>query len=217
MPVQPIRVLLVEDHKLVRAGISALLQKNEEIDVVGEAADGEQALKIIEKQQPDVVLMDIALPGSNGLTITEEIHQRFPDVRVIILSAHINEIYVSNALQTGAAGYLLKDTEIAEVEHAIRVAARGETYLTPAVSRQIVDGYMRRLDGKEEPSLELTPRQREILQLMAQDLTTKEIAVRLFISEKTVLAHRAQMMHRIGVRDAAGLIRYAIRNGIISP
>ena len=213
---EPIRVLLVEDHKLVRAGISALLQQREDVEVIGEAADGEEALRSIEKQQPDVVLMDIGLPGSNGLAITEEIHQRFPDVRVIILSAHMNEIYVSNALRTGAVGYLLKDADMTEVEHAIRCAARGETYLTPAVSRQIVDGYMRRLDGKEEPVIELTPRQQEILQLMAQELSTKEIATRLFISEKTVLAHRAQMMHRLGVRDAAGLIRYAIRNGIIS-
>jgi DNA-binding NarL/FixJ family response regulator len=213
---EAIRVLLVEDHNLVRNGIKALLQQRAALEVVGEADNGNDALRLVEELEPDIVLMDIALPGSNGLVVTEEIKRRCPTTRVIILSAHINEIYVSNALRAGALGYLLKDADIAQLEHAIEAALRDETYLTPAVSRQLVDGYMRRLDGKEEPAVELTARQMEILKLMADDLSTKEIAARLFISEKTVLAHRAQMMHRLGVRDVTGLMRYAIRKGIIS-
>jgi DNA-binding NarL/FixJ family response regulator len=213
---EAIRVLLVEDHNLVRNGIKALLQQRAALEVVGEADNGNDALRLVEELKPDIVLMDIALPGANGLVVTEDIKRRFPSTRVVILSAHINEIYVSNALRAGALGYLLKDADIAQLEHAIEAALRDETYLTPAVSRQLVDGYMRRLDGKEEPAVELTARQMEILKLMADDLSTKEIAARLFISEKTVLAHRAQMMHRLGVRDVTGLMRYAIRKGIIS-
>ena len=214
---ESIRVLLVDDHSLVRAGITALLQQQDGIEVVAQAEEGAQALRLIEQCRPDIVLMDIALPGSNGLAVTEEVARCFPEVRVIILSAHLNEIYVSNALRAGAVGYLLKDADIAELEIAIRTAARGETYLTPAVSRQLVDGYMRRLDSAQEPDVEFTTREREILQLIAQGLTTSEIADRLFISKKTVLAHRAHMMHKLAVHDITSLVRYAIRKGIIVP
>lgn len=217
---ESIRVLLVDDHALVRAGIAQLLKERPGIEVVGEAADGLAALRLVEESHPDVVLMDISLPGSNGITVTEEIVRGFPEVRVLILSAQLNEIYVSNALRAGAAGYLLKDADISELETAIRAAARGETYLTGAVSRQVVEGYMRRLGGAsgvDDLDIKLTSRQREILQLIAQSLPTREIATRLFISEKTVLAHRSQMMHRLGVQDVTGLVRYAIRKGIISP
>ena len=212
---KPIRVLLVDDHALVRNGIAGLLRQSGSIDVAGETGDGEEVFALLKNLRPDVVLMDIVLPGDNGLQITERLIKEYPDVRVVILSAHSNEVYVSNALRLGAVGYLLKDADISELTFALQAVMRGEVYLTPSVSRQVVSDYVRRLENGAESEILLTERQLEILQLMAQGCTTKEVAQKLFISEKTVHAHRSQMMRRAGVRDMAGLIRYAIRKGII--
>lgn len=215
-----IRVLLVDDHILVRAGIRALLQSLDGIQVLAEADDGREALRLVELHQPDVVLMDIAMSGLNGLEATMHINRDYPQTRVIILSMHANEEYVLQSLRAGAAGYLLKDAGTAELEIAIKAVAGGETYLSPPVSKHVISDYMRRISGNETESQStldrLTLRQREILQLIAEGQTTQEIARLLNIGVKTVETHRMQLMDRLDIHDVAGLVRYAIRVGLIS-
>jgi DNA-binding NarL/FixJ family response regulator len=183
--------------------------------VVAEASDGSEALRLIEQHRPQVVLMDIAMKTLNGLDTTAKISAAHPDVRVLILSMHANEEYVLQALRAGAAGYLLKEAATAELEIALQAVSRGETYLSPPVSRAVVDGYVHRT-AERQPEDGLTPRQREILRLIAKGLGTKEIAYRLDLSVKTIETHRAMVMDRLGIRDVAGLTRYAIRSGLIS-
>lgn len=213
----PIRVLLADDHTLVRAGIRGLLEKMAGIQVVAEAGDGREALRLIEATQPDVVLMDITMPGLNGLEAAARVTKDFPKVRVIMLSVHANEEYVWQALRGGAAGYLVKDAGPAELELAVTAVARGEMYLSPAVSKHVVQDYIRRVAGETSTLDLLTPRQREILQMIAEGNTTKEVAERLNVSVKTVETHRAQLMERLDIHDVAGLVRYAIRVGLVSP
>jgi len=222
---KPTRVLLAEDHALVRAGIRALLQNLTGVQVVAEASDGREALRLVKTYQPDVVLMDIAMAGLNGLEATARVTKEFPAVRVIILSMHSTEEYVAQALRAGAAGYLLKDAAAAELELAVTSVARGETYLSPAVSKHVIADYLRRAgggaaggdEGTPSPTALLTPRQREILQLIAEGHSTKEIAALLHLSVKTVETHRMQLMARLDVHDVAGLVRYAIRVGLVMP
>lgn len=218
----PIRLLLADDHTLVRGGIRALLNELEEVEVIAEADDGREALSLIESHQPDIVLMDIAMSGMNGLEATMRVTRDFPDVRVIILSMHTNEEYVLQALRSGAVGYLLKDAGISELEMAIEAVSQGETYLSPPVSKHVISDYVRRIgvDPQEaldsRPTLErLTMRQREILQLIAEGYTTQEMANLLNISAKTVETHRMQLMERLDIHDIAGLVRFAIRVGLI--
>lgn len=212
-----IRMLLTEDHTIVRAGIRALLENLDGVDVVGEAGDGREALRLVEQHHPDVVLMDIAMSGLNGLEATARITKEFPDVKVIILSMHASEEYVLQALRAGAAGYLLKDAGTAELEIAIRAVARDETYLSPSVSKHVVADYVRRVGGESTSLERLTRRQREILQLIAEGHSTQEIAQMLSISVKTVETHRSQLMERLDIHDVASLVRYAIRMGLITP
>ncbi len=211
----PVRVLVADDHELVRAGFRSLLQAVTGVEVVAEADDGLRALELVRTHRPNIVLMDIAMSGLNGLEATSRIVKEFPQVRVIILSMHKSEEYVLQALRNGASGYLLKDASPSELELAIRTVTRGETYLTPAISRQVIDSYVRRLAPGESPSEVLTPRQREILQLIAEGLSTKVIADRLHVSVKTVETHRSQLMERLDIHDVPGLVRYAIRVGLI--
>lgn len=213
---QLIRLLLVDNHTLVRAGLRALLQNLEGIQVVAEAGDGREALRLIEIHQPDVVLMDIAMPEMNGLEATARIVKEYPHVRVIILSMYANEEYVLQALRSGAVGYVLKDAGLGELELALRASVQGETYLSPAVSKHVIADYVRRV-GEESTLEQLTSRQREILQLIAEGRTTKEIADSLYISVKTVETHRMQLMKRLNIHDIAGLVRYAIKAGLVLP
>jgi DNA-binding NarL/FixJ family response regulator len=211
-----IRVLLADDHALVRAGIRSLLNAMAEVQVVGEASSGEEALELAARQLPDVVLMDIAMRGITGLEAAATMRERLPQVRVVILSMHSGEEYVLQALRAGAAGYLLKDAATGELELALRSVMRGESWLSPAVSRQVVEGYVQRTGG-ESASEVLTARQREVLRLVAGGKSTKEIAFLLNLSVKTVETHRAQIMDRLGIRDVAGLVRYALRTGLVPP
>jgi len=214
---KPIRALLADDHTLVRAGIRGLLRGLPGVEVVGEAEDGHEALRLAEALRPDVVLLDIGMPGLNGLEVAGRLAALDPSIRVLILSMHTSEEYVLRALRAGCAGYLLKRSAVSELEVAVRAVARGETYLSPAVSKQVVDDYVGRTGGATDPIDALTPRQREILQLVAEGNTSKEIAERLGLSFKTVEAHRAQIMERLGVRDLAGLVRFAVRVGLVAP
>jgi DNA-binding NarL/FixJ family response regulator len=212
-----IRVLLADDHTLVRAGIRSLLESLPTIEVVAEAGDGRAALALIETHQPDVILLDVAMPGLNGLETVAHVTDGFPYVRVIILSMHSNEEYVLRALRAGAAGYLLKDAGPAELELAIMAVMNNETYLAPAVSRHVADYVRRTAEALPSSSLDrLTSRQREILQLIAEGHTTQEIAQLLDLSVKTVDTHRSQLMARLDIHDIAGLVRYAIRVGLIT-
>jgi DNA-binding NarL/FixJ family response regulator len=211
-----LRVLLADDHALVRAGMRSLLRDIEGVEVVGEAADGGQALALAERERPDVVLLDIAMKGMNGLEAAARLRELHPGIKVIILSMHAGEEYVLQALRAGAAAYLIKDSATAELELALRSVMRGETYLSPAISRQVVEGYVQRVGAGagEDP---LTPRQREVLKRIAEGRSTKEIAFDLGLSVKTVETHRAQVMERLGIRDIAGLVRYAMRSGLVPP
>ena len=211
-----LRILLVDDHALVRAGMRSLLRDLPEVEVVAEAADGAEALAVAERERPDVVLMDIAMKGMNGLEAAARLRERMPVVKVVILSMHTSEEYVLLALRAGAAAYLIKDSATSELELAPKCVMRGETYLSPAISRQVVDGYVQRVGAGAGPD-PLTPRQREVLKRIAEGRSTKEIAFDLNLSVKTVETHRAQIMERLGIRDVAGLVRYAMRTGLIPP
>lgn len=217
----PIRILLADDHTLVRAGIRALLEKLTGIEIMAEASNGRAVLGLLETSCPDMVLLDIMMPELNGIETAQYIIKHFPKTRVIILSMHANEEYVAQALHAGVAGYLLKDAATAELELAIRAVARGETYLSPPISKHVVDEYLHRVmpptpsaPAIPNPFERLTPRQRQVLQLIAEGHTTQEIADTLTLSIKTVETHRVQLMERLGIHDLAGLVRYAIRTGI---
>ncbi|MGI0483841.1 response regulator [Pantanalinema rosaneae CENA516] len=210
----PLQVLIVDNHALVRAGFRSLLQSVSTIEVIAEAGDGQEALRLVEQYRPNLVLMDIAMPLMNGLEATAQITKEFPQVRVIILSMYANQEYIHQALRAGASGYVLKDSGMSELELAIQTIARGETYLSPSISKYVLADYVRR-SGEANPLEQLTPRQREILQLIAAGKSTKEIAEELFISTKTVETHRVQLMERLNIRDIAGLVRYAIRKGLV--
>ncbi|KAB8140654.1 response regulator transcription factor [Chloroflexia bacterium SDU3-3] len=210
----PIRILLADDHRLFRAGVRALLQPLDDIVILGEASDGPGALELIDRLGPDVVLMDIAMAGMSGLDVAQALVRAASPTRVIFLSMHANEEYVVQALRVGAAGYVLKDADTVELELAIRAAARGDIYLSPFVSRQVVESYVQRTQPDSPAPLSI--RQREILRLIAEGHSTQEIALQLGLSAKTVEKHRAQLMERLGIYDIAGLVRYAIRARIIS-
>jgi DNA-binding NarL/FixJ family response regulator len=210
------RILLADDHSLVRAGIRSLLEKVSGVDVVGEASNGREALELIKTELPDLVLMDVAMKDLGGLEALPRVTKNFPSVKVIILSAHANEEYVIRALRSGAAGYMLKDAATLELQLAINSVAQGKTYLSPSISRAVIDNYLERVGSSSSPIEQLTARQREILQLIAEGKNTKEIAGTLEISVKTVEAHRLQLMARLGIHDVPGLVRYAIRSGLVS-
>jgi DNA-binding NarL/FixJ family response regulator len=211
-----LRVLLADDHALVRAGMRSLLRDIAGVEVVGEAADGAEALALAVREKPDAVLLDIAMKGMGGLEAAARFREQHPGVKVIILSMHASEEYVLQALRAGAAAYLIKDSATAELELALKSVMRGETYLSPAISRQVVEGYVQRM-GAGAPVDPLTPRQRQVLKGIAEGRSTKRIAADLGLSVKTVETHRAQIMERLGIRDVAGLVRYAMRTGLVPP
>ncbi|NVO07372.1 MAG: response regulator transcription factor [Rhodoferax sp.] len=211
-----VRVLLADDHTLVRAGLRKLLESIEGMEVVGECGDGLELLAQAEALQPNLVLMDIAMPGLNGLEATARVVKQWPSTRVLILSMHQNEEYVRQALRHGAVAYLLKDAAPLELELAIRAVLQGGTYLSPAVSKGVLSDYVQRLRG-EDPGVELlTPRQREVLQLIAEGHSSKEVARRLDLSVKTVETHRSQLMKQLDIHEVTGLVRYAMRLGLLT-
>lgn len=212
-----LRILIADDHALVRAGFRSLLDNLPDCAVVAEVGDGYEALRLVGQIQPDVVLMDVKMPTLNGLEATARISRDYPGVRVVILSMYTNEEYVLQALRAGAAGYLLKDAATAELQLAIQAAVRGEMYLSPSISKRVLQDYMQ-LVGNGGGMLDaLTARQREVLQLIAEGRTMKEIARLLKISVKTAESHRSQLMERLDIHDVTGLVRFAIRAGLVTP
>lgn len=210
------RILLADDHALVRQGFRALLAAMPDVEVVGEAANGREALQLIRALAPDVVLMDIAMPELNGLDATAHALRDQSQLKVIIVSMHATEAYVIEALRAGAAGYLLKDADAGELERAIRAVARGEHYLTPSVSHHVIERFLQ-AESSDQAAEALSPRQREVLQLIAEGRSTREMAARLNLSVKTIETHRAQLMQRLDIFDVAGLTRHALRIGLIDP
>jgi DNA-binding NarL/FixJ family response regulator len=210
-----IRVVLADDHTLVRAGIKSLLEAMIDVAVMGEAADGRAALELAREHQPDVMILDIGMARMDGLQATRAIKGEWPKIKVIILSMHSTGDIVGQALRCGASAYLVKDAATAELELALRAVTRGEVYLSPAVSRQMVAGYMPDGQASNRQKDTLTARQHEILQLIGEGKNTKEIARALDLSAKTVEAHRAQIMERLGARDIANLVLEAIRRNLI--
>jgi DNA-binding NarL/FixJ family response regulator len=209
------RVLLADDHLLVRAGIRALLGALPDVEVVGEAATGEEAVLLAQELKPDVALLDISMQGMNGLEAARRIGEFATGVRVIMLSMHASEDYVARALRAGALGYLMKGSASQELERALGAVMAGERYLDSHISTESLRRHMERTNAEGSQDI-LTARQREILQLIAESLGTKEIAYRLGVSAKTVETHRRELMQRLNIHDVPGLVRYAIRNGIVS-
>jgi DNA-binding NarL/FixJ family response regulator len=208
------RVLLADDHALVRAGFRSLLEKIQFVKVVGEAKDGREAVELVRKHRPDVMLIDIAMPKLNGLEASARVTKEFPKTRVIVLSMYANQEYVKQAMQMGARGYLVKEDAFSELKAAIKGVIQGEVYVSPSISQHVI-GYRQRVDVAYDAVTKLTPRQREILQLLAEGNSTKEIAFSLGLSGKTVDAHRLQVMKKLQIRDLLGLVRYAMRIGLV--
>ena len=212
---KPVRVLLADDHKLVRAGFRSMLDSLGDVEIVGETGDGREALELIRQHRPDVALLDITMPSLTGLEVAARVANEMQNVRIIILSMHTTEDYIARAVRAGVSGYLLKNADPVELELALRAAVNGQMYMSPTVSKQLVEDYLRRMGPDAGPEEQLTARQREILQLIAEGKSTKDIAVTLDLSIKTVETHRKDLMDRLGIHDVAGLVRYAIRAGII--
>jgi len=212
-----IKILVVDDHAIVREGVRMILAKEGDLEVVGEAGDGQQALDLTERAQPDVVIMDISMPGMGGIEATQTIRAKHPEVQVLALTMHEDESYVFQLLRAGAAGYVLKRAAAQDLVQAVRAAAKGEAFLYPSVARKVVEDYLRRVESGEERQRYdgLTTREKEILTLIAQGLSNQQIAEKLFISIKTVQTHRAHILEKLGLHDRTELVRYAIRKGLI--
>ena len=209
------RVLLADDHTLVRSGLRELVDKLPGVEAVAEASDGHEAVELTAQLEPDIVLVDIHMPRLNGLEAVVRLKKGFAHVRTVVLSMYANEEYVLRALRSGASGYLLKDAQPEELERAIRTVLLGETYLDTRVAALVAD-YVRRVGDATSPLQKLTSRQREVLQLVAQGYSTKAVAKELGISVKTAEAHRGQLMNTLDIHDVAGLVHFAIREGLIT-
>ena len=208
------RIVIADDHQLVRAGIAALLKEIPGVEVVGEASDGGQALKLMAELKPDLLFLDLAMPGMPGLDALALINESYPLIKVVILSMHDSAEYVHRALKLGAVGYMLKDALPDELESAIRATEKGHTWLSPSISKTVIDGYLGR-SGNKESFPALTERQSEVLKLIAEGRSTKQISHDLELSVKTIETYRSQIMERLDIHEVAGLVRYAIRTGII--
>ncbi|MBI5879714.1 MAG: response regulator transcription factor [Chloroflexi bacterium] len=211
-----LRVLLADDHALVRGGIRALLDTQSGIEVVGEAATGAQAITQAHGLHPDLILMDIGMPDLDGLEATRRIKAELPEIHVLLLTVHDDANYLYQALEAGASGYLLKGAEVSDLLTALQVVQRGEVYLHPAAAKHLVGGFLQRAGAAEQKQIaELTPRQQEILALVAQGLTNQQIADKLVLSPFTVATHRANIMSRLNLHNRTELVRYALRHGLL--
>ncbi len=214
-----IRILLADDHAIVREGIKRILMAEPDLDVVGEAEDGIQAVELAKRVKPDVAILDISMPRLNGIEATKQIREALPATHILALTMHEDDTYVFQLLKAGASGYVLKRAAATDLVQAIRAAHRGEAFLYPSVAKAVVADYLKRLEtGEDRDAYDgLTEREKEILTLIAEGATNQEIAQRLFISVKTVQTHRAHIMEKLNLHDRAKLVRYAIRKGLIEP
>ena len=210
-----IRVLIADDHTIVRSGLRLLLEAESDLDVVAEAVDGDQALALVEQLQPDVVLMDIAMPGTDGLQATRIIKERWPKIQVLVLTMHRQEEYFFEMLKAGASGYLLKGAETNDLINAVRVVSRGEVWLYPALAQRLVKDYLNRAAGERSSQSVLSPREQEVLALLAEGYDNNAIAEKLVISPSTVHTHRGNIMNKLGLSTRHELVQYARQNGLI--
>ena len=211
-------IVLADDHPVVRQGLRALLEAEPDFYIVGEASDGREAAQLVERLPPDVLVLDLMMPGLSGLEVTRQIRQRSPQTRIVILSMYANKAYVLEALRNGAAGYVLKKSTAAELVRAVREVTTGRRYLSPPLSEEDIETYLKKAEAsKTDPYELLTTRQREVLHLIVEGHTNAEIAARLVISPRTVEFHRANLMRKLGLRNQADLIRYALQRSILPP
>ncbi len=209
-------ILLVDDHHLVRAGLRALITSMHDYTVAAEASDGNEVIELLDKLDIDLLMTDLSMKGLSGIDLIPQVRARFPQLPILVLSMHASKDIVMRALKAGASGYLVKDAAEAELELALNAIFEGQQYLSPRISQQVIAAMMAPQDQPDTAKSKLTPRQTEILRLIAEGKATKEIAYDLDLSAKTVESHRAQIMERLGIRDVAGLVRYAIKHDIIS-
>jgi two-component system response regulator NreC len=214
---EKLRVLLVDDHTVVRHGLRRILASDEQIEIVGEAGDGRAAVEVAQRVQPHVVVMDVALPELNGIEATRQLAKRAPNVHVLMLTMHADDVYVRQALKAGARGYLLKDSEDLDLIKAVKAVGAGGSFFSPAVSRVVLSGYLgdRPVGEADDPLGRLTDREREVLQLIAEGKTNKEIAVALSLSVNTVETHRKHLMEKLDLHNTAELVRFAIRERLV--
>jgi len=211
------RIILADDHRILREGICSLVATLPEVEIVGEADDGRKTVDLARKLVPDIVVMDIGMPNLNGIEATKAIKAEIPTVKVIALSMHSDARYVAEMLKAGASGYMLKDSAFEELAEALRVVMTGRVYLSPGMNDAVMNDYVRRLsEGSPRAALDLSPREKEVLQLLAEGLSTKEIADRLHVSAKTADTHRQRVMNKLGLRSVAELTKYAVREGLSS-
>jgi DNA-binding NarL/FixJ family response regulator len=212
-----IKILLVDDHKILRDGICSLVKGYPDMEVIGEAADGRTALRLVEELSPDVVIMDISMPDLNGIDATRKINADYPNIKVIALSMHYDRQFVSEIFKAGASGYLLKECAFDELEHAIRVVMENKTFINPQIASLVVESLINQPATANHKAFSLlTEREREVLQLIAEGKSTKQIATHLYVSAKTIESHRRQVMGKLNIRNVAELTKYAIREGLTS-
>ena len=212
-----ITIVLAEDHKVVRQGVRMLLEAEPDFSVLGEAGDGLEALQLVEQLQPDVLIVDVMMPGLTGLEVSRQVSQRLPQTRVIVLSMHANEVYVLEALRSGAVGYVLKDSSADEVVQAVRNVSQGQRYLSASLSERAIEVYVQKAQQTSLDDYEtLTTREREVLHLAAEGHSNAEIAKTLSISPRTVETHRANLMRKLNLQNQTDLIRFALKRGILS-
>jgi len=213
-----IRIILADDHAIVRHGLNKLIQQQEDMEVIAQVADGRSTVELTRELSPDMVIMDIGMPDLNGIDATGQIIREFPQVKVIGLSMHSGKKFVIEMLKAGASGYLLKDCALEELTTAIKAVASGKTYLSPSITDVVVENYVRHSQKKESSAFSLlSQREREVLQLMAEGKTTKQIGLKLHISPKTVEGHRLRIMEKLNMDSVAKLTKYAIQEGLTSP
>ena len=210
-------VLVADDHGIVREGLRRLVEAEDDLEVCAEARDGREVLELVEEHQPQVVVLDISMPKLGGLETLERLRSKYPDVRVVLLSVHGDPPFIQSAIALGADGYVLKNGRTMEIVSAIRAVTKGGSYFSPVVAREIVEQMRTPQARTQEPFSVLSTREREVLQLIAEGMSAKEVASQLSISTKTVEAHRTSLMRKLGVRKATELVRYALRHGLIEP
>lgn len=211
------KILLADDHEIVRDGLRSLLERQSHMEVVGEAKNGKETLRHVKELKPDIVIMDVTMPDLGGIEATQRIHVDCPNVKVIALSMHSDPQLVAEMLKSGASGYLLKDCAFAELAHAIDVVTEGQVYLSPAIAGSLVNNYFCHVsDRSGNGSVYLTQRERQVLQLLAEGKTTKEIALSLYVSRKTIETHKRKIMNKLNINSIAELTKYAIRHGLTS-
>ena len=211
-----LKIMLSDDHQVVRRGIKSILDEESDFEVVGEASDGLQTVRLAEKLQPDILILDLMMSGINGLEVTRQLNRKCPQISIIVLSMHSNEAYVLEALRCGAKAYILKDNSIDDLVNAVREVSAGRRYLSPQLSEKAIQVYTQKADAAaHDPLKDLTSREREVFQLAVEGSTNAEIAERLFVSPRTVEVHRSNLMHKLGIRSQTEMVKYAALRGLI--